>query len=106
MCESKDFIEAADDGEIPKEEHSVVLKVSKILVSPGASVNLTLATGRERTIRFSYPHPRSRFYPVPAAMDLKDDADDLHLYREPQRALDFRTPTPDPGFIPYRRLWI
>ena len=48
MCESKDFIEAADGGEIPKEEHSVVLKVSKILVSLGARVNLTLATGRER----------------------------------------------------------
>jgi hypothetical protein len=25
MCESKDFIEAADGGEIPKEKHSVVL---------------------------------------------------------------------------------
>jgi hypothetical protein len=50
MCESKDFIEAADGGEIPKEEHSVVLKVSKILVSLGASVNLTLATGRERYV--------------------------------------------------------
>jgi hypothetical protein len=47
MCESKDFIEAADGGEIPKVEHSVVLKVSKILVSLGASVSLTLATGRE-----------------------------------------------------------
>ena len=54
MCESKDFIEAADGGEIPKEERSVVLKVSKILVSLGASVNLTLATGRER-----YGHFRS-----------------------------------------------
>jgi len=54
MCESKDFIEAADGGEIPREEHSVVLKVSKILVSLGASVNLTLATGRER-----YGHFRS-----------------------------------------------
>jgi hypothetical protein len=48
MCESKEFIEAADGGEIPKEEHSVVLKVSKVLVSLGASVSLTLATGRER----------------------------------------------------------
>ena len=49
MCESKDFIEADDGGEIPKEEYSVVLKVSKILVSLGASVNLTpAATWRNR----------------------------------------------------------
>jgi hypothetical protein len=49
MCESKDFIEAVDGGEIPREEYSVVLKVSKILVSLGASVNLTpAATWRNR----------------------------------------------------------
>ena len=48
MCQGKDFIEAADEGEIPKEEHSVVLKVSKMLVGLDASVNLRLATGRER----------------------------------------------------------
>ena len=54
VCQSKDFIDAADGGEVPKEEHSLVLKASKILVSLGASVNLTLATGGER-----YGHFRS-----------------------------------------------
>jgi hypothetical protein len=49
VCESKDFIDAANRGKVPKEEPSVVLKASKILVSPGASVNLTPATGRERS---------------------------------------------------------
>jgi hypothetical protein len=54
ICQSKGFIDAADGGEASKEEHSVVLKASKILVSLGASVNLTLAPGRE-----PYGHFRS-----------------------------------------------
>jgi hypothetical protein len=48
------FHRCADGGEVPKEEHSLLLKASKMLVSLGASVNLTLATGGER-----YGHFRS-----------------------------------------------
>ena len=48
MCESKDFIEADDGGEIPKEEHSLVFQASEILERLGARVNLTLAAGGER----------------------------------------------------------
>jgi len=48
------FHRCVDGGEVPKEEHSLPLRASKILVSLGASVNLTLATGGER-----YGHFRS-----------------------------------------------
>ena len=45
------FHRCADGGEVPKEEHSLLLKTSKI---PGRNGNLTLATGGER-----YGHFRS-----------------------------------------------
>jgi hypothetical protein len=46
VCQSKDFIDVADGGGVPKEEHSLVLKASKILLSLGASVNLRTSHGR------------------------------------------------------------
>lgn len=48
------FHRCADGGEVPKEEHSLLLKLSKILMSLSASINLTPATGGER-----YGHFRS-----------------------------------------------
>jgi hypothetical protein len=48
VCQSKDFIDAADEVELPKEEHSLVLRASEILASLSASVNLTLAIALER----------------------------------------------------------
>ena len=59
VCQSKDFIEPADRGEVPKEEHSSELKASKRFVSLGASVNLTLAT-EASVIVISAPEARMR----------------------------------------------
>src|SRR5262249_31128359 len=41
ICQSKDLSDVDDGGTVPKEEHSLVRKASKIPVSLGASVNLT-----------------------------------------------------------------
>ena len=47
-----------------RREHSLLLKASKILVSLGASVNLTSATGASVTV-ISAPEARGRRDPLP-----------------------------------------
>ena len=50
VCQSKGFIDAADGGEVPKEEHTWYLKASKVLVSLGASVK-PHTSGRRQALR-------------------------------------------------------